>query len=197
MTESAAIAATRDWLKRFVIGLDLCPFAVRPFQAGRIRYVDCPATDPREILVALYAEIALLVEADPVRDSQAPETTLFVLGAGLSEFDAYLDVLESAQADLEDSGLIDHLQLASFHPDYRFADAPGEDPANYTNRSPWPMFHLIRQDSLSAALAHYANPEAIPERNAARLRALGLAQIRALISAEGGQNLVPKTRRSD
>ena len=181
MTDSGAIAATRRWLERVVIGLDLCPFAARPYHGGRIRYTDCAASDPEEIRRALYEEIASLLQREPGSDSSAPQTTLLVLSVGLADFDVYLDVLASAQVDLEDSGLLAHLQLASFHPDYRFSGAPAEDPANYTNRSPYPMFHLIRQDSLGEALAGYPNPEAIPERNIERLRALGLARVRELL----------------
>lgn len=181
MPDSEAILATRRWLKRIVIGLNLCPFAARPFEQGRIRYVDCALTDAAAIRRALYEEIGRLLEADPSSDAAAAETSLFILSVGLNDFDEYLDLLESAQDDLEEAGLIEQLQLASFHPDYRFADAPADDPANYTNRSPRPMFHLIRQDSLSAALAAYPDPEQIPLRNVARLRQLGEAGVRALL----------------
>jgi hypothetical protein len=132
----------------------------------------------------LYEEIGRLLESDPVRDATAPETSLFVLSAGLNDFGDFLDLLESAQDDLEEAGLIEQLQLASFHPDYRFADVPMDDPANYTNRSPRPMFHLIRQDSLSAALAGYPDPEQIPVRNIARLRELGATGIRSLLDGD-------------
>jgi hypothetical protein len=184
VTESAAILAVRGWLERIVLGLNLCPFAARPFEQGRIRYVDCDQVVPQAIRQALYGEIARLLEADPLSDPAAAETCLFILSAGLTDFRDYLDVLESAREDLEEAGLVEHLQLASFHPDYRFAGVPADDPANYSNRSPLPVFHLIRQDSLSAALAGYPDPERIPERNVARLRELGVSRIRALL--DGG-----------
>jgi hypothetical protein len=97
-------------------------------------------------------------------------------------------MLALAEQAVGEAGLTGVIQLASFHPDYRFAGARADDPANFTNRSPYPMFHLIREDRLEAALASYRHPERIPERNVRRLRALGLEGIRALHRQVFGPN---------
>jgi hypothetical protein len=101
------------------------------------------------------------------------ETTLLVLTEGLEDFDDYLDLLEIAEALLADRGYEGTFQLASFHPDYVFADAEPDDPANFTNRSPYPMWHLLREAGLERALEHHPDPEGIPARNVEAMRELG------------------------
>ena len=172
-----AIAQTRCWVKEVVIGLNLCPFARAPFEAESIRYQLCNAVEDDAVYAALIRELADFAQLPP----QEAETGLFIVPQGLRDFDHYLDVLEDAQAALEASGLEDMLQLASFHPDYCFEGMETGDPANYTNRSPHPMFHLIRQDGLAAALAGWPDPESIPRRNVALLREMGLDGIRKLL----------------
>ena len=173
MTEAAVLGATERWVRDVVVGLRLCPFAAAPLRTGRIRYVVCPAVAFEAIYRALLAEVAAFLDLPPER----AETALFVVPQGLGEFDTYLDLLAAAEAALEAAGLAGILQLASFHPDYVFADATADDPANYTNRSPYPMFHLIREAGLAAALESWPDPEKIPEANARRLRELGLAEM--------------------
>ena len=121
-------------------------------------------------------------------DAAQQETALLVVTEGLAGFSEYLDLLALAEQAVSEAGLSGVIQLASFHPDYCFAGAPADDPANFTNRSPYPMFHLIREDALEAALASYRHPERIPERNVQRLRALGLEGIRALHRQVVGPN---------
>ena len=178
-TESEALALTRDWLERFVIGLNLCPFAAAPFRARRIAYTTCDATSLAAIYRAFLAALRDLVLADP----QVQETALLILTRGLADFDAYLDALGLMEGALDEAGLAGVIQVASFHPDYRFAGAAADDPANYTNRSPLPMFHLIREDGLAAALESYPRPERIPVRNIRRLRELGVGGIRTVLDA--------------
>ena len=172
------LAATRHWLERFVIGLNLCPFAAAPFRGGRIRYEVCEATQTEGIYQAFLQVLDDLVQADP----HAVETALLVVPDGLQRFDEYLDMLALLEAAIGEAGLDGVIQVASFHPDYLFADAPADDPANFTNRSPYPMFHLIREDGLTAALEGYVQPERIPQRNVERLRQLGVDGIRRLLA---------------
>ncbi len=176
-----AIDLTRAWVGGFVVDLNLCPFARVPFEAERIRYRLCDATTPDTAYRALLQEIARFAQLS----AQEWETGLFIVPHGLEDFGDYLDVLEDAQAALQESALDEMLQLASFHPDYVFEGVADDDPANYTNRSPLPMFHLIRQDGLAAALENYPDPESIPLRNEALLREMGLERIHALLKKNG------------
>jgi hypothetical protein len=177
--ETEAVALTRAWLERFVIGLNLCPFAAAPFRAERIAYATCDATSLEAIYRAFLATLHDLLTADP----QEQETALLILTQGLTDFDAYLDALGLMEQALDEAGLVGVIQVASFHPNYRFANAAADDPANYTNRSPLPTFHLIREDGLAAALESCPRPELIPARNIQRLRELGVGGIRALLDA--------------
>ena len=168
---------TRDWLARFVIGLGLCPFAAEPYRQGRIAFVVCEATADD----AVYRAFVETVEALLAQPPEQQETALLILSRALTDFDDYLQMLDALEHALNEAGLAGVLQLASFHPDYRFEGVPEDDPANYSNRSPYPMFHLIRERGLAAALDRYPQPETIPARNVERLRALGLSRIRALL----------------
>jgi hypothetical protein len=177
VTPDDALAQTRRWLERFVIGLNLCPFAAAPYRQGRIAYAVSDADALEAVYQAFLEALQGLVDADPTER----ETTLLILTRGLRPFDAYLEALALCEQAIVEAGLEGRIQVASFHPDYVFADAPDGDPANFTNRSPYPMFHLIREDGLAAALEAYPDPAQIPARNIRRLRALGLAGIRRLI----------------
>ena len=170
-------AATRCWLERFVIGLGLCPFAAEPYREGRVAYRVTTATTDE----AVYRDFVETVEDLLSHSPRTQETALLILSRGLSDFEDYLEMLEVLEQALADAGLAGTVQLASFHPDYRFEGVDEDDPANYSNRSPYPMFHLIRERELAAALARYPDPESIPARNVARLRALGVDGIRALL----------------
>lgn len=173
--------AVRCWVRQVVVGLNLCPFAAAPLKNGRIRYHLCREVGEEAIYRALLSEMETLIGL-PLSEA---ETSLFVVPRGLQRFEAYLDLLDVVEAAIPEAGLEGVLQLASFHPDYRFAGSDGDDPANYTNRSPYPMFHLIREDSLAQALKHYDNPEAIPERNLLLLRSMGLQAMRERLEACG------------
>lgn len=170
------LAATRQWVETFVVARNVCPFAGREMARDTIRYVILDAADWEQALLTLVAECERLDETPAI------ETTLLVLTPGLEAFDDYLDFLEVAETLLADQGYEGTYQLASFHPDYCFADAEPEDPANFTNRSPFPMLHLLREAGLEQALAHYPDPEAIPERNVAALREVGQAPLAAALA---------------
>lgn len=164
------LETTREWIQAVVIGHELCPFAASVLGAGRVRFALSPARDPEALLGDLDAELARLLRT-PVADL---DTTLLVHPDALIDFEAYNDFLDLGDALLRERGCDGVVQLASFHPDYRFADAPPDDPANWTNRSPHPMLHLLREQSVSDALSVYAgDPADIPAANAERLRRLG------------------------
>lgn len=176
-SDSLPIAATRRWVETFVVAHEVCPFAGRERERDSIRYVEVEAADLEAALLALIEECRRL-DRDPTI-----ETTLLVLTDGLEDFEDYLDALSIAEALLADQGYEGIYQLASFHPDYCFEDAEPDDPANFTNRSPWPMLHLLREAGLERALAHYADPEGIPARNIARMREMGGDRLAAALAA--------------
>jgi hypothetical protein len=180
VTPELAIRRTRDWLESFVIGLGLCPFARRPFEAGAVGFEVCEASDREGIYRRLLECIDLFWQADAA-DMQ---TTLLLVPTGLEDFGDYLDMLASLDAVLDEVGLRGRLQIASFHPDYRFDGAAVDDPANYSNRSPLPLFHLIREDDLARAIETFDDIDAVPKRNVERLRAMGLSRVRRLAAGE-------------
>ncbi|MHB0776633.1 DUF1415 domain-containing protein [Halomonas sp. WWR20] len=177
MPDSSYLQATRDWVRSFVVAHNVCPFAGREVTRDSIRYVAVSADQPETVLLALIEECRLLDEDPQV------ETTLLILQDGVEEFDAYLDLLGMAEALLADQGYEGVYQLASFHPDYCFADAEEDDPANYTNRSPYPVLHLLREASIEQALAHFSHPERIPETNHVHMHRLGRAFLMAQLNA--------------
>ena len=175
-SDEQAIAQTRAWVDRAVIGLNLCPFAKAPQVKGLVRYVVSAAEDPAALLGDLAAELQRLAAAPADR----LETTLLIHPRVLDDFLAYNDFLELAEDLVADLGLDGVLQVASFHPDYQFADAPPGDITHATNRSPWPTLHLIREDSIDRAVAAFPEAEQIYEANLATLRRLGPAGWAAL-----------------
>jgi hypothetical protein len=177
LDDTPARDRTRRWVEQFVIGLRLCPFAAAPADGGRIHYRVSSAVSQDDLYQDFLALLYELFTSDPVE----METALLILERGFVDFDDYLDALAMLDGLVVEAGAEGLVQVASFHPDYRFEGAAADDPANYTNRSPYPMFHLIREDGLAAALESVADPEAIPERNAARLRELGIDKIRKLL----------------
>lgn len=156
---------TLDWVQEFVIRHALCPFAALPFKQGRVTAIACPKrTEENAFFWALTQVQSLVVE-----DSEV-ETTLLVFHNLLTDFDAFLDFVYAIEDALEDTGANALVQLAHFHPDYRFAGVPAEDPGNRTNRSPFPVVQLLRVESVAAAVADYPDVEGIPERNVERMR---------------------------
>lgn len=166
---AAIIEATVNWMEKAVIGLNLCPFAKAVHVKKQIRYVVCDATTPEELLTMLMDELQLLSDADP----EAIDTTLLIHPKVLADFEDYNEFLDVADAALEDMDLVGELQVASFHPRYQFADTAPDDIDNYTNRSPYPTLHLLREDSVERAVAAFPEAGEIFEKNIATLRALG------------------------
>ncbi len=164
------LAETKAWLERAVIGLNLCPFAKAPHAQGRIRFALSRAADEEGLLADLQAELETLVEADPGRT----ETTLLVHPTlHADNFAAFNDFLDPAEALLEAMDLVGVVQIASFHPHFRFEGTQGDDVSNATNRSPYPTLHLLREASVERAVEAFADPAVIYENNVATLQALG------------------------
>ncbi len=159
MDQSKIINSVKYWLENTIIGFNFCPFAKKEFVNESIHYEVVDEGNTEEQLLALSHELKRLDEQSDI------ETTLFILPVGLESFFDYLDFLELANDLNSELGYEGVYQLASFHPDYCFADAQQNDAANYTNRSPVPVIHIIREASLERVLAHYPNPEEIPVRN--------------------------------
>jgi hypothetical protein len=179
MTEeivAAIVAATRQWLEKAVIGLNLCPFARAVYVREQIRYVVSGAETPEALLSELLGELQALAAADPERI----ETTLLIHPRTLADFLDYNDFLGVADAVVEELGLTGILQIASFHPRYQFAGTGPDDVENYTNRSPYPMLHLLRESSVERAVAAFPDAAGIYEKNIATLRRLGLQGWRRL-----------------
>ena len=171
------ITATQTWLKTIIIDYSLCPFAKRELDRGSIYFSVNHETDIERCLLDLLSEFERLNTDDGI------ETSLLIYAEAFKDFDDYLDFLELAEAVLSDQDYEGIYQLASFHPDYRFEGAPKDDPANYTNRSPYPMIHILRETSLEKAIDSYPNPEQIPERNIELMRELGIAKVQSLLAA--------------
>lgn len=175
------IAETRCWLERAVIGLNLCPFAKAVHVKGAIRWVVSPATTPQELLEALADELTTLQASDPV----AVETTLLIHPGVLGEFVDYLWFIELADRVLEQLGLSGEVQIAHFHPQFCFEGSREDDVANCSNRSPWPILHLLRESSVDRAVAAFPDAAVIYQRNIDTLRALGPAGWAALWQRDG------------
>jgi hypothetical protein len=164
------VAATRRWVERAVIGLNLCPFARAVTVRGQVRYAVSDARDAVALLGDLESELRLLSLADPER----VDTTLLILPLVLADFLDYNDFLDMADATVERMGLEGVIQVASFHPQYQFAGTAPEDITNYTNRSPYPILHLLREASVSAAVTAFPEAELIYQRNIDTMERLGI-----------------------
>ncbi|MDD2722598.1 MAG: DUF1415 domain-containing protein [Methylovulum sp.] len=171
------INSTRIWLETIIIGYAICPFAKPELESGGIRFYVDEAVDLESCLHNLVTECARLDLDDGIA------TTLLIYSQGFAEFDDYLDFLGLAEALLVAQGYEGVYQLASFHPDYCFDQATPDDAANYTNRSPYPMLHLLRESSIEAAVANHPDAKGIPRRNIKLTRQLGLSQMQAMLAA--------------
>jgi len=174
------VAATRTWLEKAVIGLNLCPFAKSVHLHDRIRYFVSGARSPARLLDELMAELRTLHAADPVQC----ETTLLIHPHVLSDFSDYNEFLGQADDAIAELGLEGVIQVASFHPRYQFEGAGPDDIENYTNRSPYPMLHLLRESSVERAVTTHPDTTAIYRKNMDTLRALGHDGWRRLWLAE-------------
>jgi uncharacterized protein len=181
MDHVTVIDGTRRWIASMVIGLNLCPFAKRAFDGGKIRYVVTDAADHSHLLDELARELDTL-HSEPMA---SVETTLLIHPCFPTDFLDYNDFLGATEQLLADLGLEGTIQIASFHPAYQFAGTDADAVENYTNRSPYPMLHLLREASISAVAASPRELLDIPRRNIDVLRKLGrdtiLEKLRAAV----------------
>lgn len=175
--DQSIIDQTRCWVKNVIVGNNFCPFAKRELERESIRYGVNHTADLESALQAVIDECVHLDNND------ATETTLIIFPEGFPDFENYLELVELGESLVADQGYEGIYQFASFHPDYCFAGAEQNDPANYTNRSPYPMLHLIREASMEQALKNYPEPEKIPDRNIERARELGLDEMKRQLDA--------------
>ncbi|EHP39248.1 hypothetical protein OR16_32438 [Cupriavidus basilensis OR16] len=176
------VDATQQWLERAVIGLNLCPFAKAVHVKRQIRYTVSEATDTEGVLADLETELRTLADADPAKI----DTTLLIVPQALAEFLDYNDFLYFAERLLKSLRLAGILQIASFHPHYEFGGSEPDDIENYTNRAPYPILHLLREDSIARAVAAFPDASDIYERNQETMRRLGHDGWRKLMSEASG-----------
>jgi len=167
--DDQVIAATRNWLEKAVIGLNLCPFAKAVHVKQQVRYVVSNATTPEALLETLMDELQRLSDTDP----ETTDTTLLIHPFVLNDFLDYNEFLDVADAAVEDMQLDGELQVASFHPDYQFADSDVNDIGNYSNRSPYPILHLLREESIDRAVEAFPEAADIFDKNIETLDKLG------------------------
>jgi hypothetical protein len=168
------IEQTKKWITDVVIGCNFCPFAAQVVKKQSIFYYVETATETAICLETFMQELIRLNEDVTV------ETSFLIFPNNFKTFDSYLDMVSAAEKILKQKGYNGIYQLASFHPQYLFADAPDNDAANYTNRSVYPMLHLLRESSIDKALESYPNPEGIPDRNINFAREKGMVYMKKL-----------------
>jgi len=176
VSTQTAIDDTRGWLERAVIGLNLCPFAKSVHVKGQVHYVVSRAQNAPEFLVDLIDELKGLIASEP----SARDTTLLIAPDCLADFLDFNDFLAEADQALVDLELDGVLQIANLHPDYQFADTRADDITNFTNRSPYPTLHLLREDSIDRAVDAFPDAESIFERNMETMERIGAAGWAAL-----------------
>ncbi len=167
---------TRLWLDQLVVGLNLCPFSLSVITRNQVRYAVSDATADADLRRFFLDELQRLLASN----ENDVATSLLMFTHGVEEFGDYLDMLAWFQQLLEDADLTDLVQLASFHPKYQFEGVAADDLSHFTNRSPYPTIHLLRQDQMARVLAHVSNPEKIYLDNIDTLEKLGRRQIEAL-----------------
>lgn len=175
--DTSYITATQAWLSSIIITHNICPFAKREQERGSIRFSVDQHSDIEACLMNLMQECERLDSDTNI------ETTLLIYANAFKSFDDYLDYLEIAETLLYEQGYEGIYQLASFHPDYCFEGSKLDDPANYTNRSPYPLLHLLRETSIDRAVSSYSDVENIPQRNIELTRRLGLDKLKTLLAA--------------
>ena len=175
LANSEIIQSVQQWLETVVIGLNLCPFAKRELVKDRIRFIVTEVDSEEKLLVFLNAELELIFADDSI------ETTLLILPNILQNFYDFNQFLDLADHLIEQMDFEGEFQLATFHPDYQFAGTEPDDVENYTNRSPYPILHILREDSLERAIASYPDADKIPERNIALLDSMSVESIKVLL----------------
>lgn len=186
-----AIALTKVWLDKAVIGLNLCPFAKSVQVKNQIRFAVSDATDAETLLLDLACELQLLASTDP----EQIDTTLLIHPTALTDFLDFNDFLDLADAAIEELHLGGELQIASLHPDYQFAGTAQDDIENYTNRSPFPTLHLLRESSIERAVAAFPDASDIYQKNIATMHRIGHAGWKALGVATKPRLNVPEDEK--
>ena len=167
---------THRWLEKMVVGLNLCPFSSSVIARNQVYYAICDATTNAKLKQFYVNELQRLLGAN----ENDIATSLLMFTQGLEDFGDYLALLDWFQQLLEKAELTEHVQLASFHPQYQFEGVAANDLSHFTNRSPYPTIHLLRQDQMTQALAHVLDPEKIYLENIKTLNKLGRQQVEAL-----------------
>lgn len=175
MKDEQYLQPTIKWVKDLVVGLNLCPFAKRELVKNRIRFIVSHVTKKEELLTCLQQELELLNSNDNI------ETTLLIHPAVLQDFFEYNQFLGSADDLLYELALEGVYQVASFHPNYQFGGTVEADAENYTNRSPFPMLHLLRENSLENAIAIYPDTDQIPKNNIDMMNKMGSQRLKLLL----------------
>lgn len=178
MNEEKTLHSVRRWLESFVIELNLCPFAKRELVKERVRFSVTEADSPEQLLSDLLEEFRLL------EDDSEIETTLLIHPNVLQEFEDYNQFLDLVDALIDQQSLNGIFQVASFHPRYQFADTDSEDVENYSNRSPYPLLHILREASVERQVQNYPDIGDVPRRNIELLRSLGGDKLRAMLRSE-------------
>lgn len=168
---------TKKWILDVVIGCNFCPFAAKEVKQGTVRY-HVEEDDDLNACLQVFLNECELLDANP-----EIETTIIILPIGFDEFEDYLDLVEAAEEILEENGYEGTYQVASFHPHYCFEGEDPEDASNFTNRSPYPMLHILREESVERALERYPDAEGIPQRNIDFARTKGSAYMKMLRDA--------------
>ena len=176
MKTDTAVEQTLRWIDKVIIAENFCPFARKERESKRIRAISTEETDNALILQALLDELQLL------ENNSGIETTLLIIAQGSKDFFDYLDLVDLANRLLKQERYDGIFQLATFHPDYIFADAPADATSHYTNRSPFPILHILREESLETALKTFPNPENIPVRNVKHAEKLGKTFFQKLLA---------------
>ena len=174
--DQLAIEQTTHWIRSFVIELNLCPFARREMEKGSVRMLVSKAKTFKDAVADLKTEFEIMDKDSGI------ETAFLIFTSLANDFFDYLDFVDEANASLLIDGYEGVYQLATFHPDYCFADTTVDDVTNYTNRSPYPMVHILREENVERAIAAYGNTDKIPDNNMACLRKLGLEKIKKILN---------------
>lgn len=168
---------TKKWIQDVVIGCNFCPFAAKEVKQGTVRYHVEEDDDLNACLQVFLNECELLDTSPEI------ETTIIILPIGFDEFEDYLDLVECAEEILEENGYEGTYQVATFHPNYCFEGEEADDASNFTNRSPYPMLHILREESVERALERYPDAEGIAQRNIDFARTKGGAYMKMLRDA--------------
>ena len=172
---AGVIAQTKKWVTDVVVGCNFCPFAAKEVKKDSIHYEVLHEATIKNVLEAVIAAMHQLDADDKI------ETSLLILPGSFNSFDDYLQLLELSESLLAKENYEGIYQIAGFHPDYLFAGSTNDDPSNYTNRSPYPMLHFLREDSVSKAVDSYPGIDEIPERNIAFTKLKGLLYMQQLL----------------